>query len=198
MNELITIYRYDGTTKLYNGETSAPSMENINIDDANYTTSPIPDYDIDYSELKYDAVADDWDIVDLPSPLMYVKNKAIAGINDAFTQALKSNLTLTAETAGLYQLKYAEAIKYIDANSPASLANYPFLKLESDVLNVSATTVAETIITAHDAWNAKLLNIETIRQTSKAEIEGIAVSDTAKTTIEQISETAIDEILNLL
>jgi len=198
MSELVSIYRFNPITLAYDGTTSGASIAHITLNDDDYTLTPTPEFDRDYSEIKYNPAADDWDIIALPTPLGNFIKRAIAEINLAFTSALRSNITLTAESAGLYQLKYAEAIKYIKASSPASLANYPFLKLESGALNVTAETVASNIITAHDAWNAKLLSIETIRQNAKAEINAVNIDDDAKTTITEISETAVDAILNLL
>ena len=197
--ELDTFYEYDPETYLFVGETGLKLPEGKEMP-INHTTTPPGDYNPHLEIPTYDANGDKWNIVPIDEPLKDYKIYSKARIDIEIKGVVRRNITIGAQTAGLYTIKYDEAIKYKEAGYPDNLTDYPFLSTEAPIRNAPARDIADTIISKHDEWNDKLKNLEIIRLQAKADIDAVSVTtstDNSVAKLDKIVESAVAEISKL-
>ena len=198
--DIKTIHGYDPDTRMYE---YTLSMNETDLDPLleNFTEVDLPTYDIDLELIKFDIAADSWEVISMPDPLRAAKDLSKGEIDRTVRNVLVKNVTETVQDAGLYDLKYAEAIAYTEAVDPV-LSDYPFLEIDTTITGELAVDCANVIINKHEAWSQKLANMELIRLTAKHDIELIALADfssaaLAKAEIETIWMAAADQLNTL-
>lgn len=194
-----TIYEYDPDNGFLICTLSIVQLPNTALNDNSTTTTP-PSYDSDIEQIKYDKKADEWEIVSLVEPLKEFKDSAKAEIDTEIKTVLRKNITINAQAAGLYTMKYNEAIRYLADDSPAKITDYPFLEIDVEMTSKSAAVCAKKIIARHDSWQAKLCEMEKIRLKAKAAIDKTTFRTSAKNAkakIEKIAKDAVEKLYNL-
>lgn len=199
--ELTTIYGYNPDSQMLSHVVETILTDDTIIEDFTTLTIP-PVYDNTMQNIKYHPDTDKWEVVDIANPLEDIKTTAKAVIDVEIKTITRKLITFNAQNAGLYDLKYAESIRYIKSGSPDDLVDYPFLQIGVDVSSMNATDYANLIIAKHDEYNQKLLEMEAIRSKGKADIDAVKLgtaTDTiiATTKINKIAEIASLKLYNL-
>ena len=199
---ITTIYEYDPNTGL------CVSISQMILEDGstlpeNSTLVPQPDYDIRTHYLRFDVSKNKWISEELTSPLDELKISAKSDIDLEVNRLLKKIITFDAQATGLYDLKYAESIKFIESGQSDASVEYPFLQTEAQATGKSAIECANIIIDKRNEYVTQLNEIEKIRISAKASIDAVNLSatvniDAAHSQITEITRIATEQLFNLI
>jgi len=105
-----------------------------------------------------------------PPPLEEVREAALRAVDQAAEAARMQFITPGEGQAWTYQRKEREAEAYMSASSPVA-ADYPVLAACIPGDGSDLATVAQTVLTARDAWLQVGAAIEGIRRAAKTQVE---------------------------
>lgn len=91
-------------------------------------------------------------------PLEEAREHALSLLNEAVSAAREAVLTNVSDQATTYQEKYQAALRYL-----ATGTSEPYVATYAEIDGVSETDAANQIIQAHDAVQARSVEIEALR-----------------------------------
>ncbi len=116
---------------------------------------------------------DDTEIV--ANKLLSLKESAKNKIDFAAGEARSRFITTSVGQSAVYLAKESEAREYKRRGYPEDLTLYPFMKAESESLNITPTQAADIIIALADQWSQVAALIEKVRLYYKAQIDSIDI-----------------------
>ncbi len=116
-------------------------------------------------------------------------NEAILQINYAAENAHRRHITFGFGLMMLYNEKAEEAMDYVAAKYPKSLAGFPLIEAEATATDTPAKAVADNIIKCRSEWVTVSAKIEHIRLRGKKQLsESGNAQKIVKETIEKLDK----------
>lgn len=198
---VLLIHGFDPDTFFWTWSSALDADESENIEE-NTTLVPLPNYNPMVENAKFNTSSQLWEIITKENPLDILKVDTFRKLDVELARTLRRTNSPTAQSSGLYDLKYRESLQYIEDGSPADLSNYAFIEMGTKISGMNAVDYANLIISKHDEYANKLINIEKIRLQAKAEIGAVEYDGSVKaeilvSKITDIAEKAIDALFNL-
>jgi hypothetical protein len=157
-----------------------------NINKSWYDGTTLTVKDVSQSLLE-DAVQKYNHLEHIKSQCIIEVNLTVGCVRDFFLTPINAQILVCMD-------KFEEAVDYMAANCPENLSTYPYIKAESEALQISPTTVASNILKAKQKWTKISASVEKIRLTTKLNIQK---SSSVKETLE-IKEYAIKKLNDIM